>query len=667
METLAESSAFAPELVPPPAATTLDGAIERALTYLQSQQAESGAWCGDYGGPLFLLPLYIGTCYGTGVEIPPAVLADMVRYLRNTQNADGGWGLHVESHSYQFTSVIIYVALRLADVPASDPDLVRARAFVRAHGGPLTAASWGKSFLTLLNLYDYRGLNPVQPELWLLPRALPFHPSRLWCQTRMIYLPMSYLYARRVQRPVDTRIRELRDELYSEPYDTVDWESAKDRVAASDDYTPLSPLSKLVHRVLSAYEQRALAPLRERALAFVLEQVAAEDRNTDYLCIAPVNKLYHMWVWHHARPGGPELARHRERLPEYLWQAEDGTKVQGYHSSQLWDTAFATQSMLATGELERCRSSLQRAHDFIDDNQVQSDLPEREKFFRDPTKGGWGFSSKDNTWITSDCTADGLRAALALAPLVTRPIPHERLRDALNYLLWSQTPSGGWATYEPARGPAWLERLNVSNVFSDVMIDYPYVECTASVMLALAAYRERFPGECTREIGRAIERGRDFLFAQQRADGSFEGSWGICFTYGTWFGLEGMRAAGLTADHERVRRACHFLEQHQLPDGGWGESAESCYRRHYVHTEQGQCVMTSWALLGLVAGGRATSPSAQRGARFLVARQREDGSYPPEHIAGIFSKTCTIHYDNYLKVFPLWALAELRRQTVQRA
>ena len=46
----------------------------------------------------------------------------------------------------------------------------------------------------------------------------------------------------------------------------------------------------------------------------------------------------------------------------------------------------------------------------------------------------------------------------------------------------------------------------------------------------------------------------------------------------------------------------------------------------------------------------------QRGHAFLVARQHADGSFPSEHIAGMFNKTCAIHYDNYLKIFPLWAL-----------
>lgn len=37
------------------------------------------------------------------------------------------------------------------------------------------------------------------------------------------------------------------------------------------------------------------------------------------------------------------LCRHLARVPDYLWVAEDGLKMQGYNGSQLWDTAFAVQ------------------------------------------------------------------------------------------------------------------------------------------------------------------------------------------------------------------------------------------------------------------------------------------------------------------------------------
>ena len=71
--------------------------------------------------------------------------------------------------------------------------------------------------------------------------------------------------------------------------------------------------------------------------------------------------------------------------------------------------------------------------------------------------------------------------------------------------------------------------------------------------------------------------------------------------------------------------------------------------------------MTSWPMLALAAAGQDGSEATQRGRAFLVARQQADGSFPAEHIAGMFNKTCAIHYDNYLKIFPLWAMATERQ------
>lgn len=51
------------------------------------------------------------------------------------------------------------------------------------------------------------------------------------------------------------------------------------------------------------------------------------------------------------------------------------------------------------------------------------------------------------------------------------------------------------------------------------------------------------------------------------------GSWAICYTYGTWFGITGLIAGGKTYENSlSVRKACEFLLSKQLPAGGWGES-----------------------------------------------------------------------------------------------
>ena len=641
--------------------SSLPDPIGAALDHLAGCQSDEGSWKGDYGGPLFLLPMLVGTAYVVGLPLEGENREGIVRYLRKHQRADGGWGLHVEGDSHVFTSVLCYTALRLLGECADDPALTTSREWFRARGGATGCASWGKYFLAVLNLYEWEGVNPVLPELWLLPTAVPVHPSRMWCHSRAVYLPLSYLYGTRRQAPLDDRLRELRAEIHDRPFDEIDWRGTRDEVAAEDSYVPHTWMLAAANRLLDLYERLAPAGLRRKASTFVLDQVRAEDRNTNSICLGPVNKLYHMLVWHFVNPGGPEFTAHVERLADYVWHGDDGIKMQGYNSSELWDLAFAAQAIVASGRADDYSPVVTGAHGFLDRSQVREDVPDRERSFRDPSRGGWPFSTRPHGWPITDCTAEGIKASLALEPFVDEPISRERLEQAVELILFWQNDDGGWASYEKTRGPAWLEWFNPSDCFAKIMIDYSYPECTSACMQGLAAFARRHPGSRDPEIGRAIQLGLRYLLKTQRSDGSWEGSWGICFTYGTLFGMQGLKAAGLPDDHEALLRASDFLRERQLADGGWGETAESSRSRQYVSTEQGQVVMTSWAVLGLVAAGEGGSDAARRGADFLRRTQRPDGSWPPERIAGMFNRTCAIHYDNYLKIFPLWALARVDR------
>ena len=637
------------------------GALDRSLDHLRQTQHADGSWHGDYGGPLFLLPLYVATCHIAGLPIDLASQREMLRYLQAHQNDDGGFGLHVEANSAVFPTALNYVAARLLGDEANAGWLVRARSWLERHGGPTRSASWGRYFLAALNLYDYRGLVPVLPELWLLPTRLPFHPSRLWCHCRMVYLPLSYLYGRRSAATLSPILKQLRSELYPEGYERIAWDRARTELAASDELSPRSPLLEVASRFLLGYEARSPRFLRAKALRYVLDQIRREDANTDYICIGPISKLLHTLVWHFENPNGGELAQHARRLGDYLYQARDGLKMNGYDSSRLWDTAFAAQAVARAPLDARSRSTLEAAFVYLEANQVLENVSERERCFRHASQGGWPFSSRAHGWPISDCTAEGLKACLAIEAATGKALPRWRLDAAVELMLSLQNPDGGWATYELTRGPAWLEALNASDCFRDIMIDYSYVECTSACMQALHAYRQRFVSSYADRIERAIQGGLGFLRAAQRVDGSWEGSWGVCFSYGTWFGILGLKAAGVADGSPEIERACAFLLAHQRPDGSWGESSESCLRRYYVPSEQGQAVMTAWATLALIAAGRGHGIAVSRAVEFLSRRQHADGSFPAEGIAGVFNKTCAIHYDNYLKIFPFWALAEAER------
>lgn len=653
----------------PDGTTDQDGlaaALARGAAALGAAQQPDGAWRGEYGGPGFLLPMYVGACHLAGRAIPPARAAGMIAELRAALQPDGSLGLHAERGGSMFTSALGYVALRLLGVAPDDPGAAALRGWIRAHGSPLGAASWGKLVLALLNLYDYAGLHPVLPELWLLPAAAPLHPARLWCHCRQVYLPMAWLYGTRSRGPVTPLIAALRAELYAAPYAAIDFRAHRDTLAPGDALVPTTRLLALANRALAAYEARAPRALRRRALAAVMAHLEHEDGATAMIRIGPVNAVLNTLVHHFRDPGGPAVAASFRSLDGYLWEEGGRVAMNGYNSTALWDTAFAAQALLAADAGPAARPALAHAHGFIEANQVLTDVPDGVRHHRHPSAGGWPFSDRPHGWPISDCTAEGLRAALALEAAlgadVAAPLSVARLAQAVACILSLECPGGGWATYEPTRGPRWLELLNPSQVFADIMIDYPYVECTAACVQALVDAGRRLPGRFGPALDGAVARGVRFLRRTQRGDGSWEGSWAVCFTYGTWFGVSGLAAAGAPPGDDAIRRAVAFLGAHQAEDGGFGEHFTSCTERRWVAAPS-HPVQTAWALLALVRGGAAASAAAARAADYLLGCQQLDGAWPRGPRVGVFNKTALINYDNYRRYFPLWALGEYARAT----
>ena len=162
----------------------------------------------------------------------PAHKTEMVRYLRNHANADGGFGLHIEGTSTMFGTSLSYVTLRLLGVAPDDATAAAAREWMHARGGVTGVTSWGKFWLAVLGVYAWEGLNPMPPEMWLLPYSgwtgIGWaHPGRFWCHCRMVYLPMSYLYGRRATATETPLIAAIRGELYPRPYAGIDWNKAR--------------------------------------------------------------------------------------------------------------------------------------------------------------------------------------------------------------------------------------------------------------------------------------------------------------------------------------------------------------------------------------------------------------------------------------------------------
>ncbi len=533
-------------------------AAKRGVAFYSLLQSTDGHWAGDYGGPHFLLPGLVVSWYVMGcpsVMISPSQQALMLHYFKVHQQADGGWGTHIESPSTMFGTVICYLAARLLGAQKEEDWIRSGRDFIQQEGGAVMTSSWAKFWLCLVGCMDWKGHNSVPPEMWLLPNWFPFHPGRMWCHCRMVYLPMGYLYGSRFiysQAETDPLIEELRNELYCEPYDSIEWDRTRHLVASMDNYSPIPTFMKFAQNCLSIYENwKVFRPFRDAfrkaGLDFCLEYMRAEDLQTNFIDIGPVNKALNMVSAFHSANNDindPAVRSHMMRVPDYLWVAEDGMKMQGYNGSQCWDTSFAIQAVWECGLLDRFPILSAKVWAFLERTQILStecsqstpayqyeSCESRDKFYRHVSKGGWPFSTSAHGWPISDCTGEGLKGVLALmdSPIVMdgvkrgilKDIEPRRLYDAVNVILTLQNEDGGWATYENNRGFGWYEELNPSEVFGDIMIDYSYVECSMASLTALADFHEKFPGHRKNEITFAIKRGAEFMKSIQRKDGSW--------------------------------------------------------------------------------------------------------------------------------------------------
>ena len=641
-------------------------ALKMATEGLLRRQGEDGSFEGEVLWCPMLSAQYVMLHHILDRPLGPDRRRRVLRYFQQSRLEGGLWSLHEHEPPSLFVTTLVYVSARLLGVERDDPLIEPARQFLQEEG-VLGIPSWGKFWLALLNLYDWRGVNAILPEVWGLPRWMPLHPSNWYCHTRLIYMGMSALYAQRFQAPITPQIAAIREELYPQGFDSADFAASRNQLREADLYAKPSGWLRVGFGLARLFDRWHSKGLRARYLEKIVRSIKWELRTTDHTSISPVSGILNILVLWLRNPEDADGLRALAQLDRWIWEDDEGgLRVSGARSAS-WDTGFALQALSTAYEVDGVGDAFRRGADFLRSQQIGVSFEGYEKAYRTDPRGGWCFASAWHGWPVTDCTAEAVLGLLAEDRDTTEAsrdtaVDAAALGDAVRFMLRGQNRDGGFGTYEPQRSPVGLEWLNPAEMFGDSMTEHSYVECTASCLAALAACRKRFPQVIGEAETRAISRGAAWLRRAQRNDGSWRGVWGVQFIYGTFFGTRGLLAAGAGPDDPALRSACQWLLDRQREDGGWGEHYRGCYTGQYVAHEESQVIQTAWATMALLEAGESRETgitgwfAIERGIRFLMDTQRADGTWPRQDMAGIFFRSALLDYTLYRQYFPLHAL-----------
>ena len=635
-------------------------ALERATQRLLDLQGEDGGWEGELVWCPMLTAQYVLIHHLVDHPIEAARRRRLLRYFERARLQDGTWGFYEGSGPHLFVTTLVYVAARLLGAEQDAALVAPARRFLQAER-VLSVPSWGKFWLALLNLYDWRGVNAVLPDLWILPRWVPLHPSNWHPFTRLIYLGLAGVYLHRFQAPATPLIAALREELFPEGFANVDFAAARNRVRGRELRVPPGPALRAAFAFARSFERHRSARLRTRCMETIYRQIKWELRSTNHASQSPLNGLLNILALWLRNPEDGDLREALAQVERWIWEDDERGARVALQRSDSWDTSFALQALATMPRRRPVADALERGVEFLRQQQLGPGHPGFREAYRVETDGGWGLGRAWQRWPLPDCTAE---AALGIV-ITHREATNAHLIDrAVRFILDGQNPDGGFASFEARRYLAGVEWLNSSEMFTDVMNEKSYVECTASCLAALAACAEHRPSLRSQAVTSAMSRGEGWLRRAQASDGSWAGNWGVHFVYGTLFGVRGLVAAGAGPGDPALRLACRWLLDRQRSDGGWGEHLDGCLTGRYVPREESQVIQTAWALMALLEAGDPDWQAVSRGARFLLDTQEADGTWPRQDAAGVFGRGGLLDYSLYRQYFPLHALGlyERRRQ-----
>ncbi|MFO0889750.1 MAG: squalene--hopene cyclase [Isosphaeraceae bacterium] len=616
----------------------LDTALERTRNWLLSRQDDNGHWIGELEGDTILESEYI-LLLAFMDRLSDPVCMRCARYLLDHQLPCGGWAIYPGGPPEVSASVKAYFALKLLGFSPEDPALVRAREAILTLGGAHACNSFTRFYLALLGQISYDDCPSVPPEIVLIPSRLNFSLSAMSAWTRTIVIPLSIMSHFKPVRRIEPErgIAEL-------------FQGPRPRRGAGG-LLSWSRFFLGLDRVLKWADRRLPTSWRRPGLKAAHRWMVQHFENSDGLGAIFPPMVYTIVALECLGydTSSPAVAWAWRQLDDLRIDEGDRTRLQPC-LSPVWDTAIATIA-LSDADQPEDEPAIARAVSWLLEKEVRTtgDWQTRR---RGVVPSGWHFQYRNEFYPDIDDTAMVVMALLR-SPEADEPALRDAVRRGTDWLLAMQNRDGGWAAFDADIDNQVLTKVPFAD--HNAMLDPSCADITGRVieLLGTLGYPKDHP---------AIARGLDYLWRTQEPQGCWYGRWGVNYIYGTWQVLQGLKALHFPMNHPALVKAADWLESVQQPCGGWGETCESYDDPALMGTGTPTASQTAWAVLGLVAAGRASGEAARRGIRFLLETQSEDGGWEePTYTGTGFPRVFYLKYHLYRIYFPLMAVARYRR------
>jgi squalene-hopene/tetraprenyl-beta-curcumene cyclase len=657
----------------------LDQSIKAAADWLKANQKPEGYWVGRLESNACMEAQWILCLWFMGLE-NHHLRPRLAQSLKKTQRADGSWEIYHDAPAGDInTTVEAYAALRSCGVPASDPQMILARDWILSKGGLRNIRVFTRYWLALIGEWPWEKTPNIPPEVIHFPNWFIFSIYNFAQWARATLMPIAVLSARRPSRPLPAENR--CDDLFPGGRDYFDYDlPGKPGADFWDRFFRTADV--ILHRLQSFFGPTGLSFGRngsvKRALEWIIQHQDADgvwggiQPPWIYSTMALFNEGYAL--------DHPVVAKALAALDDPRWRVDvgDATWIQA-STSPVWDTIL---TLLAFDDCHLNGDYPEEVEKAIDWVLAQQVLRKGDWSQKLPklAPGGWAFEYKNYFYPDTDDTAVAL---IALSQFRADPKWKAKgieraIHLGVNWLIGMQCENGGWGAFDKDNDKKFLTKIPFCD-FGEAL-DPPSVDVTAHIV---EAFGKLGLGKEHPSMVRAL----DYLKREQEPDGSWFGRWGVNYIYGTGAVLPALAAIGEDMSQGYVARAADWLLSRQQENGGWGESCGSYMDPELSGRGKATASQTAWALMGLIAAGRAQDKDAiEKGLAFLIERQTggtwEEAEYTGTGFPGYgvgatiklndpllkerlkqgpeLSRAFMINYNLYRHYFPLMAMGRWR-------